>query len=72
MHQIPAAELFKQLTSAEAAEFVNTSVETLKRRRLDGTGPKYLRINPSVVRYRLVDLIEYQEAHLVPQEALIG
>ena len=72
MHQIPASELFKQLTAAEAAEFMNTSPSTLERRRRDGTGPKYLKINPRVVRYRLVDLIEHQEAHLVPQEAHSG
>ena len=72
MHQIPTAELFKQLTSAEAAEFMNTSPFTLERRRRDGTGPKYLRINQCSVRYRLVDLIEYQEALLVMPEAHSG
>jgi hypothetical protein len=63
--KIPPEALNKQYTSAQAAEFLNVTPITLERRRRDGSGPQYLRINPSVVRYRLIDLINYQEQHLV-------
>ena len=40
--------------------------EKVKRRPgLAGHGPRYVRINPKCVRYRLDDLADFQDKHLV-------
>lgn len=39
-------------TPAEAAHFLGLTVQTLARKRLEGTGPRFLRPSPRIVRYR--------------------
>jgi hypothetical protein len=58
-------DLYKELTPTEAAEFRNVSTRKQEKERQDGTGPKYLKVSYRTVRYRLIDLLEYQEQHLV-------
>lgn len=63
-----------ELTKTEALQLLNTEqagallgvnsiiMETWRRK---GTGPRYVRINSRCVRYRLGDLADFQDAHLV-------
>lgn len=52
------------LGTAEAAVYVGLSVPTLKKYRLNGTGPRYARIGTKIV-YRPADLDEYIAKHLI-------
>lgn len=52
------------LGTTEASLYVGLSVPTLKKYRLDGTGPRYARIGSKIV-YRPTDLDAYVEKHLV-------
>lgn len=42
-----------------AARFLNLSVDTLNHRRLDGTGPVFVRLSKSKVGYRRRSLVAY-------------
>ena len=55
---IPAAE-DRLLRTSEAAARLGLTTETLKKYRKAGAGPKFIRLNGRVVRYRLSDLIAY-------------
>ena len=46
-------------TPAEAAEFLRLRPETLRKYRQAGNGPKYIRLNSKVIRYRHEDLVEF-------------
>jgi hypothetical protein len=59
------AYLYRQYNTQETAEFLGVTPITLERYRRAGTGPRYLRLQQNVVRYRLKDIIEYQELHAV-------
>jgi len=48
----------QQLTDLQTAEFLNISVSTLRRLRLVGGGPRWIRIGSSI-RYPMRDLQEY-------------
>lgn len=52
------------LSPADAAVYVGLSVPTLKKYRLDGTGPRYAKVGSRVV-YRPTDLDAWLTAHLV-------
>ena len=56
----------KLLTAEEAAEFLDIRVGTLAQWRSQGRGPRYIKIEGRLVRYRLADLEAYLEEHLVP------
>lgn len=45
-------------TDNEAAEFLGISVSTIRRWRLNGSGPRWIRIGTSI-RYPLADLESY-------------
>lgn len=52
------------LTTEEAAQFLRQAARTLERRRVDGTGPAYLKAGPGKrarVLYRLSDLKAWLE-----------
>lgn len=55
------------LTSREAAAFLAASVKTLDLWRREGRGPAFIRQGRSI-RYRLADLIAFQESHKVEPE----
>ncbi|MEM7305031.1 MAG: helix-turn-helix domain-containing protein [Planctomycetota bacterium] len=47
------------LTPKEAAVFLHISEAQLKGYRMEGTGPRYVRINARVIRYRMRDLLAW-------------
>lgn len=52
------------LTTAQVATWLGVNPSTVRRWRLDGTGPTYIRPSPRVIRYRRSDV----EAWLRTQE----
>ena len=50
-----------------ASEYLGTPVKTLRNWRFAGVGPKYRKINRAVY-YRLSDLDEFMDRHLVETE----
>jgi hypothetical protein len=65
MHETREMEESAGLKTPAAARFLNVSPKWLHAQRVRGTGPKYYRIGPKLVRYRLRDLVEFQEQGLV-------
>ena len=57
-------ELNRQINTEAAAEFLGVTQRKLEAWRQTGGGPQYVRISRRIVRYRLCDLIEFQETHL--------
>jgi len=51
------------LTTQEAADILRLSRTNLEKRRVYGTGPKFLRLGRSV-RYRYLDVIHWAESGL--------
>ena len=47
------------LTETEAGKIIGFSPRTLQRWRVDGNGPKFLRISPRAIRYLREDLDEW-------------
>lgn len=62
------AEENRALTSVEAAAFLGSTKATLENWRHKGCGPAYIRQGRSI-RYRLADLIAFQESHKITPEA---
>ena len=62
------ADMYRQYNTQETAEFLGVHPITLERYRRAGTGPRYLRLQQNVVRYRLADIIQWQESHAVATE----
>lgn len=52
------------LDTADAAIYVGLSVPTLKKYRLDGTGPRFAKIGTKVI-YRPRDLEAWLDKHMV-------
>lgn len=63
-HDHYSPELYRQFDTDEAAEILDIAPRSLEKKRQEGTGPPFVRLSPKCVRYRLIDLIKYQEAHL--------
>lgn len=51
MHYAPAMGREELLTEREVAAWLKLSVSSLKRLRLRGEGPPYVRLGPRAVRY---------------------
>jgi predicted DNA-binding transcriptional regulator AlpA len=54
------------LISSEAADLLRISRRTLERMRVEGTGPRYLKVGPgkrSRVLYRQADVLAWLEEH---------
>lgn len=56
------------LNTEQAAEFTGLSKKTLANWRSQGRGPRYVKLSPSLVVYRLSDLREFIDEHLVGGE----
>jgi len=54
----------QSLKEGDAALYINTTVAYLRRRRLMGGGPPFVRLG-RMIRYRIQDLDEWLEAHVV-------
>jgi hypothetical protein len=61
---IPQADLYRQLTTDQAAEYLGVPKRNLEQMRQTGNGPVFVRFSPRNVRYRLIDLIRFQERML--------
>lgn len=57
------------LCTADAAALVGLSAVTLKRMRLSGRGPLFVRLSRRTVRYRRSDLAAFIESKLVTPRA---
>lgn len=56
LHALPDDAL---VTAQEAAAFLRLKYHTLAWYRCNGGGPKYTRIGPKLIRYRMGDLRDY-------------
>ena len=56
IHALPDDAL---ATAQEAAEFLRLKYNTLAWYRCNGGGPKFVRVGPKLIRYRMGDLREY-------------
>lgn len=62
----PAEQLdhYRQLATPAAADFLGVHPRTLEKFRLTGDGPRYVEVSKRCIRYRICDLIAWQEARL--------
>jgi len=51
-----SALLSGTMNTVAAAEYIGISEATLKRWRMAGTGPEYLRLGERIIKYRQTDL----------------
>lgn len=49
-------------TQQELAQYLGKSIKWCERTRLDGTGPRFLKVGRHV-RYRVEDVMQWVEAH---------
>jgi len=52
----------RQVDTGTAADFLSVSLRQLERWRMTGEGPRFVRMGRKCVRYRLKDLLEFQES----------
>lgn len=64
MKTLTLSESAQLLNTDEAAELLRVSVPQMMSWRRKGQGPNYIRLNASVVRYRMGDLVAYQDANM--------
>jgi predicted DNA-binding transcriptional regulator AlpA len=57
------------LSTRETAEFIGGSERALERWRVTGDGPKFCRIGPRKVGYRVSDVEAWLEARAFPHRA---
>ena len=53
--------LYRQVPPKNAADFLGVTPRKLEQQRREGGGPPFVRLSHKIVRYRMKDLIEYQE-----------
>lgn len=61
-------ELFsgdKLIKSSEAAELLGLHEQSIRRWRMEGKGPGFIKLDSGGVRYRLRDVLDYLEKHQV-------
>lgn len=49
----------RNLNDVEVAQYLAVSVSTVRRWRLTGGGPRWIRVGTSLIRYRIEDLEAY-------------
>jgi excisionase family DNA binding protein len=49
------------MTEEQVAKLLTVSVSTVKRLRVSGKGPRYIRVSERVVRYRRKDVLDWME-----------
>ncbi|MCU7933115.1 MAG: helix-turn-helix domain-containing protein [Candidatus Thiodiazotropha sp. (ex Codakia rugifera)] len=62
--QNTAIDLYKQISTAEAAKFLGVTPRKLEQMRQHGNGPIYVKVSPKCVRYRIKELVDFQDANL--------
>jgi predicted DNA-binding transcriptional regulator AlpA len=58
------AALAAALNEHEVAPIIGVRVKTLRNWRVQGLGPRFVRTGRKLVRYRLSDVLAWQEANL--------
>ena len=58
------AALAAALNEHEVASIIGVRVKTLRNWRVQGVGPRFVRTGRKLVRYRLSDVLAWQEANL--------
>jgi len=62
--KLPISEAAKLLTTKQAADLLAVNSRRLVNWRRLGKGPAYVRLNTSCVRYRMGELVAYQDSKL--------
>lgn len=57
-------ESYLQVDTSTAAEILGVSKRKLEKMRIYGGGPRFVRMGRNCVRYRVKDLVTYQESLL--------
>jgi hypothetical protein len=73
VHDLPGGDVL--LTPADLAKRWRTTVDALRKQRERGTGPPLVCMNARVIRYRLLDVVNFEAnraAYSVPQARSIG
>lgn len=65
MPELTKTEALQLLNTEEAANLLGVNNIIMETWRRKGTGPRFIRINSKCVRYRLGDLAEFQDQHIV-------
>jgi hypothetical protein len=67
--RVAMGDVVALMTTEEAARWLRSAPRTLERWRHSGKGPKYIRLTPRCVRYRLADLEAWATANEVGEPA---
>ncbi|MCG8007981.1 MAG: helix-turn-helix domain-containing protein [Candidatus Thiodiazotropha lotti] len=62
--QNTTTDLYHQINTEEAAKFLGITTRKLEQMRQHGTGPVFVKVSPKCVRYRIKELVAFQEANL--------
>ncbi|MCP5010287.1 MAG: helix-turn-helix domain-containing protein [Aestuariibacter sp.] len=62
--QINPLEMYKQLNTQEAASFLGVTPRHMEQLRQRKEGPQFIKMSPRCVRYRVQDLINFQESRI--------
>ncbi|MBV2091697.1 MAG: helix-turn-helix domain-containing protein [Candidatus Thiodiazotropha sp. (ex Ctena orbiculata)] len=57
-------DLYHQINTEEAAKFLGITTRKLEQMRQHGTGPVFVKVSPKCVRYRIKELVAFQEENL--------
>ncbi|MEW8023437.1 MAG: helix-turn-helix domain-containing protein [Candidatus Thiodiazotropha sp.] len=57
-------ENYKLLNTSDAAELLGITTRKLEQMRQQGNGPKFIKLSHKCVRYRIKELVEFQDANL--------
>jgi hypothetical protein len=73
IHDLPGGDVL--LTSVDVAKRWRTTPDALRKLRERGTGPPFVCLNRRRIRYRLLDIVNFEAnrvAYSVPQARSIG
>jgi hypothetical protein len=73
VHDLPGGDVL--LTPFDLAKRWRTTVDALRKQRERGTGPAFVCMNRRIIRYRLLDVVNFEAnrvAYSVPQARSIG
>ena len=65
MSELTKSEALQLFNTEQAADLLAVNHVILETWRRKGIGPCYIRINQKCVRYRLGDLADFQDQHMV-------
>ncbi|MCG7980294.1 MAG: helix-turn-helix domain-containing protein [Candidatus Thiodiazotropha endolucinida] len=55
---------YKLLNTSDAAELLGITTRKLEQMRQHGNGPKFIKLSPKCVRYRIKELVDFQNINL--------